>query len=377
MKSISEKKFLRGVNEMEVQEFIEGFVKNTNGKKHVCGRWSTDMLGEIERLIYSPSDVPDIHEMIAYRLKDGSVISNANQLEYVGRTFAWGHERTRYNGEDLPEQRWLVGAGAIPLPFTLFNEVPDVDVRNFSWIVKPVAEKVTEMIDNGYKQPRIPHIRHFSGACLFAIGDSVFLFDIDRKEIAENGIFNPFLTKLPKRVETVAEAYEILEPNVVKQAIRDGIEVQRQGEFFFVKHSDVCPLTPDLTKEEFQIIRYPPSRRGYGITGDRYGDSDAKPLDANSDALETSEGREFQTAALRYQEIYKRYVSQSPKEGRLGKSSTGSHGVEKFLKLGDDTFVSGKVTQARRQHGDLYLKGWYKVYPNTGTLSWTITGKID
>ena len=51
--------------------------------------------------------------------------------------------------------------------------------------------------------------------------------------------------------------------------------------------------------------------------------------------------------------------------------------VEKFVKQYINTFVTGKISQSRRQHGDLILDGWYLVVPNTGTMSWTITGDID
>jgi len=367
------------VSEMIVQDFIEAYVKGTLGRKTVCGCWSVMNWGHMDVLQYTPSDLPDEYERVAYRLQDGSVLSNANRLNYVGRRFAWGHEISHW-GTQAEEQRWLESAGAIPLPFTLFDEVPEMDVRDFAWVLKPTSEKVVVITPSTYLgSPPRKEVRHFSGACLFTIGNDEFLFDIDRQEL-QHGIFNPFLTKLPKRVETIQDAYDILMSDEIKEAITKKIEVKRQGEFFFVKYSDECPVKPDLTDEEKQILKFPPSRIGYGldignmrvafITDDR------NPFD-ESEELDTPEKQEFQKHALKYAGVLEKYTSAISRSGFLGKSATGSHKVEKHVKIGDDVYVSGIVKQDRRQHSDLVLTGWYKVVANTGTLSWTITGDID
>jgi len=372
--------------EMIVQEFIESYVKGELGRKTVCGCWSVINWGNMDVLQYTPSDKPDEHERIAYRLQDGSVLSNANRLEYVGRRFAWGSERHRWGTEE-PEQAWLQRAGAVPLPFTLFNEVPEMDVRDFEWIAKPTAERIKEIIPPAYKgQPSTERIRHFSGACLFAIGKDTYLFDIDRQEIKEHGIFNAFLTKLPKRVSTVEEAYDVLIPDEVREADENNVEVKRQGEFFFIKYSDECPIKPDLTDEEMVVLRHPPSRIGYGISpvGGRtiFVSDDRAPFGDGDNGgevakLDTPEKQAFQKEALEYKRVMEKYEQTSAKPGVLGKSASGSHNVEKYLKIGEDVFASGIIKQNRRQHGDLVLNGWYKVVANTGTISWTITGDID
>lgn len=368
---------------MIVQEFIESYVAGKLGRKTVCGCWSIINWGNMDVLQYTPSDKPDEHERIAYRLQDGSVLSNANRLEYVGRRFAWGQEISHWRA-DGEEQHWLENAGAIPLPFTLFDEVPEMDVRDFEWIAKPIAERVKEIIPPAYKgnQP-IERIRHFSGACLFAIGKDTYLFDIDRREIKEHGIFNAFLTKLPKRVSTVEEAYDVLIPDEVREANKNNVEVKRQGEFFFVKHSDECPIKPDLTDEEMVVLRHPPSRIGFGISTDRrtaFVSEDRSPFDSDEIddiKLNTPERKQFQKEALEYRRLLEKYEGSSAQPGTLGKSASGSHNVEKYLKIGEDVFASGIIKQNRRQHGDLVLNGWYKVVANTGTISWTITGDID
>jgi hypothetical protein len=373
---------------MIVRDFIENYVKGTLGRKTICGCWSIINWGHMDVLQYTPSDKPDEHERIAYRLQDGSVLSNANQLTYVGRTFAWGSERSRWGRTEEPEQEWLQRAGAVPLPFTLFDEVPEMDVRDFEWIFKPTAERIKEIIPPAYNgdQPKT-RIRHFSGACIFAIGKDTYLFDIDRQEIGQHGIFNAFLTKLPKRVSTIQEAYDILIPDEVREANENDVEVKRQGEFFFIKHSDECPVKSDLTDEEIRVLRHPPSRIGFGITpvsGRRmaFVSDDRAPFgdgERSGEAyiLDTLEKQAFQKEALEYQRVLDKYNEVSAKPGVLGKSASGSHEVEKYLKVGEDVFASGVIKQNRRQHGDLVLNGWYKVVANTGTISWTITGDID
>jgi hypothetical protein len=362
-----------------VKGFINAFAMNTLGKKTVHGRWSVVGLdNNVEALTYTPSDYPKEHEDLAYRLPDGSVLSNANQLEYIGRRFAWGYERNKYGGRQEPEQRWLELDGAVPLPFTLFNEVPGMDITKFSWICKPVPETVKEIIPPVYSgdMPK-ENIRHFSGACLFAIGDSTYLFDIDRQEIEKHGIFNAFLTKLPSRVETIKDAYDVLIPDEVRTAIVNGADVQRQGEFFFIKYSDKCPVESDLTDEEKHILKFPPSRLGYGVGGGaRDMPSDRQPF-KDDVILDTPEKVEFQVEALKYKRVFDKYSLTAPKAGTLGKSATGSHSVERYIQVDKDVYASGRIEQNRRQHGDLILNGWYKVFANTGTLSWTITGDID
>jgi hypothetical protein len=366
---------------MTVEEFLEAYVKNTLGKKTKCGsRWSVVKEGEMEILTYTPSDYPEESEQVAYKLADGSVLSNANRLEYVGRRFAWGRERSRWGREEAPEQRWLQASGAIPIPFTLFKEA-NMDIKDFKWVVKPVAEDVIVIRPPavyGGKPQRIR--RHFSGACLFSIGEDTFLFDIDRQEIQANNIFNPFVTKLPKKASSIQEAYDILMPDEVREAIADGVEVLRQGEFFFIKHSDEFPLKVEMTDEEKKILRNPPSRFGYGI-GDLTGrltftDDDRAPF-KDDEAIDTPEKQDFQKAALEYKIVADKYIQISARPGTLGKSATGSHTVERYIKDGEIVYASGTIKQSRREHGDLKLTGWYRVAANTGTISWTIRGEID
>lgn len=86
--------------------------------------------------------------------------------------------------------------------------------------------------------------RHFTGARLFKVGTEHFLMDIDRREI-EHGIFNAFLVKLVGPANTIAEAYEMLKPQAVKDAETQGLKVKRQGEWFFIPTNTVPMAKPE------------------------------------------------------------------------------------------------------------------------------------
>jgi hypothetical protein len=85
----------------------------------------------------------------------------------------------------------------------------------------------------------------------------------------------------------------------------------------------------------------------------------------------------FNTALSKYQKVAEKIRVMLPQAGTLGKSSSSSHRVEQYLELDGKVYVSGRISQSRRQHADLNLTGWYTVVPNTGVFSWTITGKVD
>lgn len=320
-------------------------------------------------------------EILAYRFPDGSCICNANELDTTG--YGTIYRKSNREGE-IKIQSILQHYGAVPLPFTLFKE-SKLDVRDFSWICKPTPETVTvirekEVYDRETNRRTTVNEkidRHFVGAAIFKIENEIFFFDVDRQEL-EHGIFNAFITKIPKVARTIKGAYELLMPDVVKSAITEGIDVKRQGEFFFVKISDISILTPSLTDEEKEILKYRPMRLGFINPEEidniqiNYNGNQFRP-----EELTTPERIACNKAMERYFEVFEKATAKEPKNGTLGKSSSASHHVQRYLKFGEDVYVSGTISQSRRQHADLKLEGWYKVFPNTGVFSWTITGRID
>lgn len=378
---------------MKVSEFLKAYMTSSLGKKTTEGNWKVINWGHMDTLQYWPSDEPGKYENIAYRLPTGEVLLNANRLKYAGRVFAWGREARWATGNNQTKiQRYLEQLGAISLPFTLFDET-GLDVRDFEWVHKPVGETITVKEERGYMN-MVDVQRHFSGACVFKIGENFYLFDIDRKELEESKIFNAFIVELPEPVDNVIEAYEALMPREVNNAIESGIEVKRQGEFFFVKVSEECPLKKDISPGDLQILRFPPSRYGFGIP---YGNSksmrdrgnrtpDYEWTKDDRDPIGGEEGielvltpleEEFQKAAKAYKEARKRYDEIIPRGGTLDTGISSSHTVERYVKDGDNTYVNGTVSQTRREHKDLNLLGWYKVFPNRAVKSFTIRGEID
>ena len=390
-------------------EWIEKYVKGqiAENKKH--GNWFTYWCGGFIILAYNAHKTDrqydyDRHkyivtkgqidgtEIVAYRHEEtGQVIFNANELQYAGRAVMYGNRRRTW-GDQNPVQELIEKCGGIPLPFSLFTET-GFDIRDFGWIVKPTSETVTENIIgsryNDKTNKNEPYVirtqpRHFTGACIFTIEKNYYLFDIDRQEIADHKIFNPFIVRLPSPADTIEKAYDLLMPGEVRQAITAGTDVRRQGEYFFIRVSDECPVQVELTPEETRILKYPPSRTGFNLSGDEdmvWLRDDTRPFKQGdippANMAGTPEYEEFQTAALRYKEVSEKARGLRAIPGELGKGTSATHKVEKFVKIGEIAYVSGKVEQSRRQHGDLILSGWYRVVPNTGVISWQITGKID
>lgn len=192
-----------------------------------------------------------------------------------------------------------------------------------------------------YKAPR-----HFTGARLFQIGDKRFLLDVDRNELP-HGIVNPFLVELPDAsVNTVADAYESLKPQLVIDAeiaeAYDSLKPQtkskvlRQGEWFFV------PTTQIEKQQASEALR-----------------------DVVETALKNNHADSWS------------WQVENAGRGVLRAGRNRPNNVTKFVELNGKFYVSGTVSHTGREHADLDLKDWYQAIPNTATTSWTITGDID
>ncbi len=365
---------------MLVSEFMEGYMKNTLGKKTKEGNWGVINWGHMDVLQYYPSDVPKASEDVAYRLPGGEVVVNANRLKYVGKSMAWGNEArwaTEQNQRKI--QSFLENLGGILLPFTLFSET-GMDIRDFEWVQKPIPGGETVKIkekENHYFNEFDRYVireRHFVGAMVFKIGNEFILFDIDRKEI-ENGIFNAFIVKLPEPVGSVEEAYKSLRPQEVKDATEKGVDVQRQGEFFFIKVGDECPVKVMLTDEELRILRHPPSKWGFGLAVNRGWIDDSSEITGKEELTPLEE--EYQREAKAYNEVRLKFESITPTGGTISSVASAGHEAESYVLVDGTYYVRGKVKHSRREHGELNLEGWYKVVSNRAVQSFTIRGEID
>jgi hypothetical protein len=400
---------------LTVNDFIEKFYNGSLGKKTTEGKWRvlpvdsqvdyylTGLHTGATKLIFESSvteydgktgTYKPIVDTVAYRFPDGLVIYNANVLRGAVRK-AWGS--AQHNAMRSECQIQLDSLGAKPIPFSLFTEMGlriDEALVGFKWHVVPVAETLKRKEERRDYVPSkkdengviIEHARyetvpvyipeHFAGRALFQIDDAYYLFDVDRKEQEVNGIFNPFVVQLPAPASSIEEAYEMLKPQRVKDAIRDGIPVDRQGEFFFIKIGDVKPEPVTLTEEETRILRYPPSYSGFFLekSTDYYScSSDRQPFSSPV----TRDEIEYSEAVKKFLEIRGRVDDLIPGEMTIGGMTrhTAKNGFRDRVK--NETYVTGIIQHNNREHGDLNLEGWWLVVPNTGVKSVTIEGRID
>lgn len=243
-------------------------------------------------------------------------LGNSSILPNIGRSVNWGNERLNRSRTEIQTRLSVL----IPmLPFGAFIEA-GLDLFKTKIIEQGPEETVTrtrEVYNNKTrKMDKVLEDVHFTGASVFNVEDKYFLFDIDRREV-KHKIFNPFIVELVGPVSTVKEAYESLKPQEVKDAESKGLEVKRQGEWFFI------PL-----KETFEPVK---------------NRNDGKDSMGN---LRASNNRP-------------NYVSKY-------------HGTHAKI-----IAVSGIVEHSGREHAKLMLKGWYKPVPNTSVKSFTITGDVD
>lgn len=298
-------------------------------------------------------------EVIAIKLKrDGELIAigNSNVLPSIGRSVSYGNV-TNNNAQTII-QRELERRVAM-LPFSVFEQAK-LDISKLNIIQAAEPETVQRKIPNpGYRKwqekpgPEFIEVRaHFSGASLFEVEGKYFLFDIDRREIRHK-IFNPFLVQLTKKVSSIAEAYESLKPKAVLDAEKNGVEVKRQGEWFFIK-TDKNP-----------VVKLSEQEKMWSMTSLWHTDKEF---------FNKAFGVEFVASVLKKAEAVR---AKLPKQLALKAGDNRPNTVETGITIGKVTYVTGTVKHEGREHADLRLKGWYIAVPNTSIGSFTITGDVD
>jgi hypothetical protein len=300
--------------------------------------YTTSGYGEYKWDHASGKSVQVYADTLAVRIEqDGQdfVIGNSSGLRFVGARMAWG-SRQRPRGEQKVQR--LLAAKVPMLPFSVFEQAK-LDITKTRILERGQAETVKRKAKkyDASKGKNVTFMEsvHFTGASLFDVEGTQFLFDIDREEI-KHGIFNPFLVKLPKKVKTIAEAYESLKPAEVLRAEKAGLKVQRQGEWFFIpvkgRH------TPDKWKTEEE-------------TNFRW----AQVLQKNG------KWRDAVVGDVKRLEL--RAGPNRPNEAEMG--------------IAAKQLVKGRISHSGREHRDIVLETWHKAVPNTATESFTITGDID
>lgn len=346
----------------KLQDFINDFVKGTLGRKTKLGHYKV----QDGILIYQ-----DI-EVLAVKLPSGETLANASRLVHCRGRLSFGLSLHR-NRIQSPVQVYLEQAGASLVPFTVLSAAGASGSRlvgemmpmlkSIKIIQKAPPETVSVMEEGwiNYELKKWTVERHFAGACLLEVYDLQYLFDIDRQEI-QHHIFNPFIVELPKKCGSIEDAYDCLIPDAVRQARANGVEVQRQGEWFFIKCFDELPPLPEPSDEV---------KRG--------GSPEARPEQEHFDTSELQwySNPAWDVANEIWEDYARRLRLSSPNEGRLVAGSSRPNQVEKLVVFEGKTLVHGKISHSGRQHKDLFLAGWYQALPNTAVNSWQVSGDVD
>jgi hypothetical protein len=333
-------------SERDVVYILDKFL-NTDSTKERYNHYFVDGPELLYRTVCTNNGQQQLEEnTIAIKIKQPDkthYLGNSSALGLIGRSNHWGTERLNSTETDIQRKLSLL---ITMVPFSVFEQA-NLDLQSYRLVDRGPEETVTRRVPDGHdKKTGKPKFKdetvHFTGASLFTVGDNLYLFDIDRREISLK-VFNPFLVQIPVKVKTIAEAYEALKPQQVKDAEQKGIQVRRQGEFFFVPvdKSEVKRL--DAHKDKLQDIEL------------RAGDN--RPN--NAKGVQFLDGEFTDASNLDWHAQYK--LRDKIRENR-----------DKV-----ETFVTSKVEHSGREHAPLILKGWYRAYANTAMNSFTIEGDID
>jgi hypothetical protein len=328
----------------KITKVLEAFL-NTNTKRLRVGQYFIDGDQLVYRATVVESGKVELREnVIAQKFKQRAetlVVGNSSALGLIGRYVSYGNEVV--NRDETEVQRRL--SVLVPMiPFSVFQQA-GLDIRKLRIVARGKEETITRKRHNGkfdkqHNPIMIEETVHFTGSSLFKVDGSLFLFDIDRREIGHK-IFNPFLVRLPQPVTTIEDAYESLKPQEVKDAEAKGLEVKRQGEWFFI------PVDKETARKLDNIEEHNPECMK------------SLTLSAGPNRPNYARGIQMHRGAAVPDESEARWTDRSKRD----KAS--------------EFFCKGKVEHSGREHAALLLKGWYRALPNTATESFTITGDID
>lgn len=339
-------KTLNTVNTIQTTTFEQPLIKNpTKDFEKAVNAFLSNQVGKFGKYFALPNAlvyrtiITENHgskqvvgqDVIARKLGVNLFVGNASILPLINRRVSFGRESLN-NGITAVQEAL---SDLIPmLPFNVFEEA-GLSLSELKILERGPEETISRRYDNPkynryqkskMKEKNIPEFLieavHFTGASLYEIQGSYFLFDIDREEIKHN-IFNPFLVEVSTPVNTIAEAYHVLKPMEVLEAEKNGLEVIRQGEWFFIPS--------DITLEKIF------------------------ESEVDEDGNLKNWGRVYRLKA----------GPNRPNLAQFGGEIDGNH------------YVKGLVQHTGREHRDITLKGWYRAVPNTATKSFTIEGDID
>lgn len=255
--------------------------------------------GGSELWLFKDNPVNKVHLPIA-KIVGNTILGNASGLmpmkSYTGNiNWAGGPQAI----QSIMEEMFVM------VPFRTFEQA-NLDISKMRMVEKAKPELIE--LENGP--------RHFTGAMVFEVDGRYFIFDLDRNEVTLKN-WNVFLTEVPRKVTSVADAYESLKPDEVRHAERFMKKpAPRQGEWFFLPVGPGVKVTPrKLNKWMGGLQLKSPDGRG---------------------------GRPHM-------------VSQMSAEG----------------------FVRGRVSHTGGEHITITLKEWHRPVMNAGVFSFKVDGSVD
>lgn len=306
----------------DIDKAIQCFLKGETGK---FGKYLAVKNALVYRAIKTENhgvNMEVVQDIIALRVdqpySETIFLGNSSVLPLIGRTVSFGRE---HNNKSVTEVQTRLSRYIQMIPFSVFFE-SGLNLMNIEILARGPEKTVIRNEEKYNAKTRendiIPVEVHFTGASLFKVEDKVFLFDIDQHEI-KHKIFNAFLVQLKESASSIEQAYENLKPQAVKDAEKQGLEILRQGEWFFI------PVQ---------------------------GEFEAKKATSQWSKLE------FEPLTL-----------------RAGRNRPNN--VTKHSKVDGVEYVTGIVEHSGHEHASLTLKGWYLPVPNTSIESFTLTGDVD
>lgn len=176
----------------------------------------------------SPDRITQGPVLVAYR-KNNRVVMNSEVLRLTD------FERNFLGGESLL-QKEVRKLTTLSIPFNVLKAA-ELDPEKIR-VIEQGPEETFEI-----RGPQgLMAQRHFTGAVLLENEGRKFFLDVDRREI-QHKIFNAFFVEVASTVNSISEAYDSMKPQEVKDAEAAGIEVLRQGEWFFIPTENFIEFT--------------------------------------------------------------------------------------------------------------------------------------
>lgn len=189
-----------------------------------------------------------------------------------------------------------------------------------------------------------------------------FLSGFDETARAWNGGY--FLSRLPKKPSSLAHAYEMLKPQAVRDAIKKGLNVRRQGDIFAVE--DTRMTTRKLNR-----------------IATRLPETEMKPLIGwNNEVL----GYEKTDIPVNAEDSVFLHEGRRPRLYGTSHVATEAYSIETYSVMNGNKTLYARGNLYHRpnrwgnepEHRTIKLgKNWHRIFRNTALGSWSVSGRVD